>query len=624
MTTLSYQVNLFDAARHLLLVTMTVEAASSASLPVSLEVSLPAWIPGSYLVRDFARNITQISAQNETAPKPVPLKLDKTDKHTWRLHTSKPARKISISILVYAWDLSVRGAHFDQTHCFFNGTSVFLRLHSYEHLPHRVTIVTEDAAQRDWKIATAMQNKSTKQPACLSDGEAAVYQSANYDELIDHPFEIGAFQYLRFKACGAAHHVAITGQASLDTDRLVSDLKKICEAQIRFFEPESAKPPFKEYWFLIMAVGDGYGGLEHRASTALICKRSDLPFDGLPALVEKTPHDGYKTLLGLASHEYFHSWNVKRIKPQAFEPYDLHRETYTRLLWIFEGFTSYYDDLFLVRAGLIDQPTYLRTLAATFSSVQKTPGRLRQSVADSSFDAWTKYYRQDENAPNAIVSYYTKGSLVALELDLTLRVRSETPKGKSKNLDDVMKALWKAYQSGVLLGEDDFANIVEKVTGVDVYLEIQRWAYGTQDIDWQPMLSEFGLELSWQSTGTQPTWLGGNVHATNSLGLTVKSALGHGPLANAGVSAGDVLIALNGIKADDSALASLLERSKPKDIVKVHAFRRDELMEFSIELEVAPKTDAKLTRIAKPTKTQSKRLSNWLECTTDLQTSQSN
>jgi predicted metalloprotease with PDZ domain len=612
MSTLNYQVNLFDAARHLLLVTLTIETRHPETLPDSLEVSLPAWIPGSYLVRDFARNITQISAQNETTSKPAPLKLNKTDKHTWQLETGKSARKITISMLVYAWDLSVRGAHFDQTHCFFNGTSVFLRLHGYEHHPHSVTIGTQDEALCEWQIATAMPTKSTKLPAALNDEAVTVYQSANYDELIDHPFEIGAFQYLRFKACGATHHIAITGQAPVDSRRLLGDLKTICEAQIRFFEPKDTKPPFKEYWFLIMAVGDAYGGLEHRASTALICKRSDLPFHGMPALSEKTPHDGYKTLLGLASHEYFHSWNVKRIKPLAFEPYDLNKETYTRLLWIFEGFTSYYDDLFLVRTGLIDQATYLRTLAATFTSVQKTPGRLRQSVADSSFDAWTKYYRQDENAPNAIVSYYTKGSLVALALDLTLRIRSETPKGKSKNLDDVMKALWKAYQAGKLLGEDDFANIVEQVTGVDVYLEIQNWAYGTQDIAWPPILTDIGLELTWQTAGLQPTWLGGTVTEANSQGLTVRSALGHGPLAKAGVSAGDVLIALNGIKADERALASMLERSKPKDVVKVHAFRRDELMQFTVELEAAPKTDAKLTRMIKPTKAQSGRLSNWL------------
>ncbi len=247
------------------------------------------------------------------------------------------------------------------------------------------------------------------------------YQAANYDELIDCPVEMGTFELGRFEVLGVPHEIAVTGRVpKLDMERLTADLARVCEAQIRLFEPRTKKAPFSRYTFMTMAVGDGYGGLEHRNSTALLCKRDDLPFKGM-----KDTTEGYRNFLGLASHEYFHSWNVKRIKPAAFVPYDLTQENYTRLLWAFEGFTSYYDDLMLVRAGLLTEKQYLETLAKTLTTVLQRTSRLKQSVADSSFDAWIKYYRQDENAPNSVVSYYQKGSLVGLALDLTLRAETK-------------------------------------------------------------------------------------------------------------------------------------------------------------------------------------------------------
>ena len=230
--------------------------------------------------------------------------------------------------------------------------------------------------------------------------------------------------------------MAITDRAGVDRRRRTGDLRRICETQARWFEPDNGRAPFGRYLFLTMAVAEGYGGLEHRDSTALLCNRNDLPHSGLAA-----PSDGYKTFLGLASHEYFHAWHVKRIKPAVFVPYTLWRETHTRLLWIFEGFTSYYDDLMLVRAGVITAQDYLTLLGRTLSMVLRGPGRLRQSVADSSFDAWTKYYRQDENSPNSIVSYYAKGALVALALDLEIRARTQG----ERSLDDGTSLMWKRF-----------------------------------------------------------------------------------------------------------------------------------------------------------------------------------
>jgi predicted metalloprotease with PDZ domain len=619
MNSITYEVHLFDATRHLLLVTMHISASQNQHLPATLELALPAWIPGSYMVRDFAKNVTEITAQNHTKKRAVALKLTKTDKHSWQLDLPPKTTAVSVSMLVYAWDLSVRGAHFDQTHCFFNGTSVFLRLRGFENIEHTVTIASNLPELKQWRIATSMRHTSglLKAPLPLNNATKSHFFAGNYDELIDHPFEIGDLQHATFRAANTTHHIVISGKAKVDLTRLRQDLQSICEAQIRFFEPVTQKPPYKDYWFLVMAVGSGYGGLEHRASTALICSRNDLPFEGMPTLNKNSKaaiaHDGYQTFLGLASHEFFHTWNVKRIKPQTFAPYDLDKEHYSRLLWIFEGFTSYYDDLFLVRSGLIDDKTYLQMLAKTFSGVQKTPGRLRQSVAESSFDAWTKYYKQDENSINAIVSYYTKGSLIALALDLTIRARSAGKKTGVKSLDDVMRLMWTHYKAGVLLDENDFVEVVAKATGVDVSFEVQHWAYGTDDIAWPPILVALGLELEWKNASSDAVWLGAKINNAEPAGLSIQNAVGHGPLAKAGVSAGDMLIAFDGIKASDAALKALLQRSKPNDLLHFHAFRRDELMSFQVRLEAPPTHDAEIKPLTKRNKEQQSQYVSWLQ-----------
>ncbi|HSY28304.1 MAG TPA: peptidase M61, partial [Burkholderiaceae bacterium] len=333
----------------------------------------------------------------------------------------------------------------------------------------------EGEIYQDWRVATALPELKARRYGF------GTYVAANYDELIDHPVEMGAFELGSFKAHGVQHDVVFTGRVpNLDMARLTSDLKKICEAQITFFEPKSKRAPMKRYVFMTMAVGDGYGGLEHRASTALICARADLPVKG-----QKAMSDGYRTFLGLCSHEYFHTWNVKRIKPANFAPYDLRSETYTPLLWVFEGFTSYYDDLMLVRSGVIDQAAYFKLIGKTVNAVMRGSGRHKQSIAESSFDAWTKYYRQDENAPNAIVSYYTKGSLVALALDLT--IRAET-KGK-KSLDDVMRALWNGYgrdfysaDGGKGVSESELEALIDSITGLKLKRTLDRWVRGTVDL----------------------------------------------------------------------------------------------------------------------------------------------
>ena len=560
-----------DLAGHLFTVTLVV-AAPEADGQV---LALPAWIPGSYMIREFARNIVQIGA--EANGKPVAL--TKLDKHSWR--AAPVTGPLTLRYDVYAWDLSVRAAHLDQTHGFFNGTSVFLRVLGQEHGPHQVDIrQPQDAAASTWRVATALPELGAKRYGF------GTYLAASYDELIDHPVEMGDFALATFKAHGVPHDIVISGRVpNLDMARLQADLKRICETQIAFFEPRTKRAPMERYVFLTLAVGDGYGGLEHRASTALICARADLPTTATPKGGEIG--DGYLKYLGLCSHEYFHTWNVKRIKPDVFAPYDLQQEVYTPLLWLFEGITSYYDDLMLVRAGIIDEAAYLKLLAKTVGGVLRGSGRTRQSVAESSFDAWSKYYRQDENAPNAIVSYYAKGSLVGLAFDLTMRTKT----GGKKSLDDVMLALWQRYGrdfypgAGKGVSEAEVEALFDEVSGLKLGSLFERYVRGTEDIPLAKLYAPFGVKLKDERKSSKPSLDVG----FGRDGADVKLSQVHegGAAHRAGMSAGDILVAVGGLRATGTGanVDALLARYTVGDTVTVHAFRRDELMIFEVQLQ---------------------------------------
>jgi predicted metalloprotease with PDZ domain len=577
-----YRIVPIDPVMHLFEVTLTLtKPASEGQL-----FSLPAWIPGSYMIREFARNIISISASSEGRK----LRLKKIDKHTWQAAPCKGA--LEMTYQVYAWDLSVRAAHLDQTHGFFNGTSVFLKAHGKEELPHIVDIqAPEGEAFVDWRVATSLRELKARRH------RFGTYIADDYDELIDHPVEMGEFELISFQAHGVPHEMAITGKVpGLDSKRLTSDLKKICEEQIAFFEPNSKSAPMSRYVFLTLAVGDGYGGLEHRASTALICARNDLPVLGQTELT-----DGYRGFLGLCSHEYFHTWNVKRIKPAAFAPYTLDQENYTTLLWLFEGFTSYYDDLILLRSGVIDTPAYLKLLEKTINGVHRSRGRLKQTVAESSFDAWTKYYRQDENAPNAIVSYYAKGSLVALLLDLVIR---RDTRGR-RSLDDVMRALWRRYgrhfysaNGGVGVEDHELEALFDEVTGLALKSVFDLAVRGTRDLPLVDAFASMGITLTNQIKVNK---LSLNVRVQQEGGMCKLASVHEtGAAHQAGLSAGDTLVAVDGLRVSGSNLDGLLQRYRAGDVVEVHAFRRDELMTFDVTLESDTAPQFALTMRDKP------------------------
>ncbi|MBM3345866.1 MAG: M61 family metallopeptidase [Betaproteobacteria bacterium] len=561
--------------------------------------ALPAWIPGSYLVRDFARHIVSIRAHRGTAARAgAALPLKRIDKHTWCAQSSgvAPAASgaksgpITVTCEVYAWDLSVRAAHLDATHGFFNGTSVFLRVAGREDRRCEVEIVRPaGATYRRWEVATSMPRR--RAPAW----SFGLYGADDYDELIDHPVEMGTFTRGTFTARGAPHDVAVTGRHRADMPRLLRDMKTVCEQHIDFFRTPA---PMKRYLFLVTAVGEGYGGLEHRASTALLCSRNDLPHVGM-----KQSTDGYRTLLGLISHEYFHTWNVKRIKPAAFTPYDLNRENYTTLLWAFEGITSYYDDLALVRSGLLTHGQYFEAIGRSVTQLLRTPGRRKQSVSDSSFDAWTKYYRQDENSPNAIVSYYGKGSLAALCLDLHIRERT----AGRRSLDDVMRALWRRHGlTGAGVTEDGVERVAEAVTGLRLGRQFAAWLRSTAELPLKALLATHGIALGLRPAesaadkgGRKSSRDGAALRARPVLGARGKAfggeyklthVLAGGAAEEAGLAAGDAVIAVDGVRAGAGGLDALLATRRPGERVELHAFRRDELMTFRVTLR-APEAD---------------------------------
>ncbi|MDZ7652037.1 MAG: M61 family metallopeptidase [Burkholderiaceae bacterium] len=599
--TLRYAIRPAHPGAHLFHVTVTVDAPD----PEGQLFMLPAWIPGSYMIREFARHIVRLTAL--AGDKPV--QVEKLDKHTWRCAPVKGA--LTVAYEVYAWDLSVRAAHLDPTHGFFNGTSVFLLPIGHEGAPCRVDLIPPEGARyADWKVATGLTPaRGTRR------GHFGTYLARDYDELIDCPVELGTFAHAAFDVLGVRHEIAITGEVRrLDLARLTTDLTRLCETQMRLFEPRGTRPkrgvpargpaPFDRYTFLAHAVGDGYGGLEHRNSTALICKRDDLPYLGM-----KDSTAGYRTFLGLASHEYFHTWNVKRIKPAAFVPYDLTRENHTRLLWAFEGFTSYYDDLLLARAGLLTEAQYLETLASTMTTVMQRSGRLKQSVADSSFDAWIKYYRPDENAPNSVVSYYQKGALVALALDLTLRAGTR----QRKSLDDVMRHLWRQWveagddYAGV--DEDGILSAAEAATGLALARTLTELTEGTRDPDFARLLAPFGIRFETRPALESPHFAMLGIKLADG---KVQHVYDGSPAQQAGLSAGDVLVALDGLRAGEANLDKLLARYRPGDALQLHAFRRDALLCFDLTLAARAPPKFALTVDPKAPKSAQAARARWL------------
>ena len=578
-----YDVHPADPGAHLFEVTCRIEAPD----PHGQEFSLPAWIPGSYMIRDYARHVVSIAA--ECAGEDVAL--HKQDKSTWRAAVADGP--LLLRAQVYANDISVRGAYLDHDHGFFNGVCLFFRVHGKENERCVVHLAPPTFGRAmDWTVATGL-TRVTGNP-----DEFGAFVAFSYDELVDHPFVMGPLIGTGFELAGAEHQVAIVGATDVDLERLRQDVQLACSAHVEMF---GGTVPFNRYVFIVTAVASGYGGLEHRNSSALICGRDDLPRRNRPGM---TP--GYRSFLGLVSHEYFHLWNVKRIKPAEFVPYPLDREAYTRQLWVFEGITSYYDDLGLLRSGLVGVDDYLELLGRSMTAVYRAGGRRRQTLEDSSFDAWIKFYKQDENAPNAIVSYYRKGAMVALALDLELRLQTE---GRC-NLDDVMRVLWENYGVDGVRGlpEDGFELLAEEVSGLNLGEFFKQSLRSTVDPPVGILLAQFGVRLNMRAAESESD-VGGKAgtrenHPRPWLGFRVRNSgerafilhvLADSEAARAGLSANDELVALNGNRVTAANWNDLLDRVTVSDTTTITVFRREQLREFTVDAMLPPRDTCYLT-----------------------------
>ncbi len=578
---IAYRIFPTDPAAHLFEVRVTVAEPH----PEGQVFAIPAWIPGSYMIRDYAKHV--VSARAESDGRDVAV--EKIDKSRWRAATSN--RELTFVIEVFAHDESVRGAHLDASHAFFNGTCVFPAVVGQEDAPCALEIVAPEAPfGKGWRVATSMRRDTAGQY------EFGGYLADNYAELIDHPVEIGRLSIGEFEANGVPHAIAIRGKTRVDMARLCRDLKTVCEHHMSFLGIPS---DLDRYLFLLNAPGSGYGGLEHRWSSSLICSR-----DNLPARGDEGVSSEYRSFLGLVSHEYFHLWNVKRMKPAAFTPYDLTQEVHTGLLWVFEGITSYYDDLALVRCGLITPESYLELLGQTATRVLRGAGRRRQSIEESSFDAWTKFYKPDANASNAVVSYYAKGALVALCLDLKLRDETD---GRV-SLDDVMKEAWSRWgDSGEGMPEHGLERLCLDVSGVDLQDFFDATVRGTGELPLEAMLQTHGVDFCLRGSsggadkGGKPAgdskppavWLGATLgtRAGKPVFLAVHNG---GPAEQAGVSPDDELVALDGLRIDIAGCEARTRRYRPGDVSELAVFRGDELITVRLKWAEAPADTAYL------------------------------
>ena len=534
--------------------------------PEAQVLQMPAWIPGSYLIRDFSKHIESIEAYS-ASPTKRKLMLERIDNDHWQLLNA--TGPVEILMTVYAFDTSVRAAYLDHERAFFNASSLCLAVQGQEHLPSALILVPpKNGSTSYWTVQTSLQPVKTDAQGY------GFYLARNYDELLDHPIAMGEFQIAQWRSNGVEHCMAIQGCIhEVDLKRLTKDLEAICTSTINLFEPKTKRAPFKRYLFLVNAVLSGYGGLEHRDSTALLCRRDQIPQIGI-----SFDEASYQEFLGLCSHEYFHAWLVKRIQPAAFQPYQLDRRNHTRLLWLFEGFTSYYDDLQLLRSGRIDLTNYLKLVANNWNAILRGPGRHKQSLADSSFDAWTKYYQVDENTPNTVVSYYGKGALLALGLDLKIRQFSDG----HQSLDDVMRLIWQRH--GVSLSgiaEDGLDQIMLDLFGKSFTKTWQqfksRYIFGVEDIPLEKWFDSRSISVKAKTLSkVEKIKLQlGLRHVDTNGWLKITHVLDGGAAQAAGLAPGDLLASINGQRITATRWDKVLGHLAEKGIITISFYRDD-------------------------------------------------
>ncbi|MEO1428180.1 MAG: M61 family metallopeptidase [Cyanobacteria bacterium J06633_8] len=540
--TINYQVAMPHPENHLFEVTLHLVDYSSSVLDLKMAV----WTPGSYLVREYAKHLQDFWATSDNKA----LNWQKIAKNHWQVDTNGVS-EVTIKYRIFANELTVRTNHLDATHGYFNGAAIFFRIPEFDKQPIRITVETPNP---QWQVTTTLP---------IDAEQKNTFIAADFDTLVDSPFEIGTHELHDFEVKGKPHQLAIYGKGNVKVEVLIEDIKKIVEVEADMF----GGLPYERYLFLLHLSAQSFGGLEHKDSCSLIYRRFGF-----------SDREKYERFMQLVAHEFFHLWNVKRIRPKELEVFDYDQENYTPSLWFCEGTTSYYDLLIPLRAGIYNVDSYLNNLSKEITRYLTTPGRKVQPVAESSFDAWIKLYRQDANSPNSQISYYLKGEMITLLLDLLIRSRHKN----QRSLDDVMLKLWEKFgKDEIGYTAEELKQVIESVAGTDLTEFFERYVCGREDLPFDEYLEPFGLQLV--ADKVDEPFLGIKVVSNNGK-ESIKFVEYDSPAQVAGIDAGDELLAIDGIKVTANQLSERLKDYQPQDNIEITVFHQDELRTYSVTL----------------------------------------
>jgi predicted metalloprotease with PDZ domain len=563
---ISYTVGMSQPWTHLLEVEMRVKWTSPNKVAPKTELKMPVWTPGSYLVREYARHVQNFAVKDGTG-KTLPWR--KTTKNTWQVDTTGITELVA-TYKVYSNELTVRTNELNDDHAFWNNTALLFFVKGQLKMPSTVEV----KPYGNWRVATGLPAVADK---------PNTFRAPDFDVLYDSPFEVSDFKEFKFTAAGKPHRYVISGDGNYDAPKLVADTIKIIDETVKIF----GDVPYDDYTFIVNTRGGG--GLEHLNSTALQINRFGFK-----------PNSRYVGFLGLVAHEFFHAYNVKRMRPDVLGPFDYENENYTNLLWVAEGGTEYYSNLILVRAGLMSDKEYLGQRAAGIQALQNRPGRFETSLEESSFDAWIKYYRQDENSVNNQISYYDKGEIVTLMLDLAIRGATDG----AKSLDDVMRALYNDYyKTNKNFSDADFQRECEKAAGKSLDDFFAKYVRGRDEIDYNSFASAIGLTLNGRATNAGRPYIGADL-AEDAGRLTIRSITAGTPAYDQGLNTGDQIVAIDGYRASQAFLQSYINERKPGDKVRLSIFRFDKMRDINFTLGNNDRKDYFFGPVATPTEAQ--------------------
>jgi predicted metalloprotease with PDZ domain len=554
---------------HLFEVTLHIVNYPSAVL----DLKMPVWTPGSYLVREYGRHLQDFAAFADHEP----LSWHKVSKNHWQVEKGDRS-EVTIHYRVFANELTVRTNHLDATHGYFNGAALFFRIPGWENFPMQIRVIP---AKDQWQVTTSLPTFAET---------VNTFLAADFDTLVDSPFEVGCHQLYNFEVLGKPHELAVWGKGNFQPEQMIADCQKIIEVESQMF----GGLPYDRYVFFLHLLQQGFGGLEHKNSCSLIYQKF-----GFRTV------DKYEPFLQLVSHEFFHLWNVKRIRPLGLEVFDYDQENYTPSLWFCEGTTSYYDLIIPLRAGIYNTKAYLNYLSKEITRYLMTPGRKVQPLSESSFDAWIKLYRPDANSGNSQISYYIKGEMVSLLLDLLIRVHH----GNQLSLDDVMRQMWEKFgKDEVGYTPEQLEGVIESVAGMDLGDFFKRYLHGLEDLSFNQYLQPFGLQLV-EEKNEEP-YLGVRINTENGREI-IKFVEAGSPAQFAGIDAGDELLAIDGIRVGNQ-LNERLKDYQENDSIQVTVFHQDELRTYSVTLAASIPSKYQLKVVENPSPSEMENFAGWL------------